>query len=277
MVASQICGRFPGSRPSTNGGRASQHCAYAAGSLSDDIFERDTGVGYTRSVTRPGVPIRGWFITIEGPEGAGKTTQAAALAKHLVDRGHDVHLTREPGGTWLGERVREVLLARTDSTAPTDPLTDALLFNAARRQLVTEVIEPTLTAGRSILCARFADSTLAYQGHGAGVPLETLRALEAAATDGLAPDLTILLDLAPEDGLARVAPGDVTRFEAEFDLDFHRRVRAGFLALAAAEPRRFAVIDASRPADIVARDVAAAADRLVASDEPKPAGARTTG
>ena len=277
MVASQICGRFPGSRPSTSGGRASQHRAYATGSLSDDIFERDTGVGYTRSVTRPGVPIRGWFITIEGPEGAGKTTQAAALAKHLVDRGHDVHLTREPGGTWLGERLREVLLARTDSTAPTDPLTDALLFNAARRQLVTEVLEPTLTAGRSILCARFADSTLAYQGYGAGVPLETLRELEAAATDGLAPDLTILLDLAPEEGLARVAPGDVTRFEAEFDLDFHRRVRAGFLALAAAEPRRFAVIDASRPTAVVARDVAATTDRLVRSDEPKPADARTTG
>jgi len=130
------------------------------------------------------VPIRGWFITIEGPEGAGKTTQAAALGKHLAGRGLDIHVTREPGGTWLGERLREVLLARTDSAAPTDPLTDALLFNAARRQLVTEVIEPALTAGRSILCARFADSTLAYQGYGAGVPLETLRALEAAGYDG---------------------------------------------------------------------------------------------
>lgn len=268
--------QVPRSRPSTDGGRASRHRAYAAGSLADDIFERDRVVGYTRSVTRPGVPVRGWFITIEGPEGAGKTTQAAALGKHLVGRGLDVHVTREPGGTWLGERLREVLLARTDSAAPTDPLTDALLFNAARRQLVTEVIEPTLTAGRSILCARFADSTLAYQGYGAGVPLEALRALEATATDGLAPDLTILLDLAPEEGLARVAPGDVTRFEAEFDLAFHRRVRAGFLALAAAEPRRFAVVDASRPAEVVARDVAVAGDRLVGSDEPKPAGVRTT-
>lgn len=230
-----------------------------------------------RGVTRPGTPKRGWFITIEGPEGAGKTTQAAALAGHLADVGLDVHVTREPGGTWLGERLREVLLARTDSVAPTDPLTDALLFNAARRQLVTEVVRPSLDAGRTILCARFADSTLAYQGYGAGVPLERLRALEAAATDGLKPDLTILLDLAVEDGLARKAPGDMTRFEAEFDIAFHRRVRDGFLALAAADPGRFAVVDASRPAGDVALATAAAVDRLVRSDEPNPAAVRTNG
>ncbi len=210
------------------------------------------------------MPRRGWFITIEGPDGAGKTTQAAALAKHLADVGLDVHVTREPGGTWLGERLREILLARTDSAAPTDPLTDALLFNAARRQLVTEVVRPALAAGRTIVCARFADSTLAYQGYGAGVSLERLRALEAASTDGLRPDLTILLDVTVEDGLARKAPGDVTRFEAEFDLAFHRRVRDGFLALAAAEPARFAVVDAGRPAGDVALAAAAAADRLVA-------------
>ena len=173
--------------------------------------DRARTVGYTRDVIRPGTPARGWFITLEGPEGAGKTTQAAALAAHLAARGVDVHLTREPGGTWLGERLREVLLARTASDAPapsaaTDPMTDALLFNAARRQLVTEVIRPALEAGRSVLCARFADSTLAYQGYGAGVELDRLRALEAAATDGLRPDLTILLDLPVEAGLARVAP-----------------------------------------------------------------------
>src|SRR6476659_9052266 len=164
-----------------------------------------TPVGYTRAVSDPGTPIRGWFITIEGPEGAGKTTQTTALAGHLEGRGVDVHVTREPGGTWLGERLREVLLARTDPVSPTDPLTDAFLFNAARRQLVTEVIRPALDAGRSIVCARFADSTLAYQGYGAGVPLETLRALEAIATDGLTPDLTIVLDLPVETGLARKA------------------------------------------------------------------------
>jgi len=225
-------------------------------------------------VNRPGTP-RGWFITIEGPEGSGKTTQAAALADHLTGLGLDIHLTREPGGTWLGERLREVLLARTGSTVPTDPMTDAFLFNAARRQLVTEVIRPALAAGRTVVCARFADSTLAYQGFGAGLPLERLRELEGAATDGLKPDLTILLDVAVEDGLARVAPGDVTRFEAEFDLAFHRRVRDGFLALAAAEPGRFAVVDASGPADDVARAVIAAAGRLVEAGEPKPLRTRT--
>ena len=225
-------------------------------------------------MNRPGTP-RGWFITIEGPEGSGKTTQAAALADHLLGLGLDVHLTREPGGTWLGERVREVLLARTGSTAPTDPMTDAFLFNAARRQLVTEVIRPAIAAGRTVVCARFADSTLAYQGFGAGLPLERLRELETAATDGLNPDLTILLDLPVEDGLARKAPGDVTRFEAEFDLAFHRRVRDGFLALAAAEPGRFVVVDAAGPTDDVARAVTAAAARVVDAGEPKSLHTRT--
>ena len=234
-------------------------------------------VGYTPGVIRPGRPARGWFITLEGPEGAGKTTQAEALVAHLAARGIDAHLTREPGGTWLGERLREVLLARTPSAAPTDPVTDALLFNAARRQLVTEVIRPALEAGRSVLCARYADSTLAYQGYGAGVPLDRLRALEIAATDGLRPDLTVLLDLPVEAGLARVAPGDVTRFEAEFDLAFHRRVRDGFLALADAEPDRFVVIDATQPADVVAAEVATATDRLLGGGEPKRSTVRTSG
>ena len=218
---------------------------------------------------------RGWFITVEGPDGAGKTTQADALAAHLREGGLDVLLTREPGGTWLGERVRDIVLARTDAAAPIDPLTDALLFDAARRQLVVEVVRPALAAGRSVVCARFADSTLAYQGYGAGVPLDRLLALEAAATDGLVPDLTILLDLPVEAGLARKAPGEVTRFEAEFDLPFHRRVRSGFLALAAAAPERFEVVDASRSPGDVADAVRAAADRLVGSGEPNPSLART--
>ncbi|MEP6638831.1 MAG: dTMP kinase [Chloroflexota bacterium] len=228
-------------------------------------------------MSRTGTPADSWFITIEGPEGAGKTTQAAALATHLASVGLAVHVTREPGGTWLGERLRDLLLARTDSAAPTDPLTDAFLFNAARRQLVTEVVRPALETGRTVVCARFADSTLAYQGHGAGVDLDLLRALAAAATDGLTPDLTILLDVPIEEGLGRKAPGDVTRFEAEFDLAFHRRVRDGFLALAAAEPERFALIDARRPVGEVAADAAAAVDRLVRASEPKPSAVRTLG
>jgi dTMP kinase len=218
----------------------------------------------------------GRFITIEGPDGAGKTTQAERLAAHLRELGHDVLLTREPGGTWLGERVRELLLARTDAATGMDPVTDAILFNAARRQLVIDVIEPALARGRTVVCARYADSTLAYQGFGGGVPLDRLRALQALATDGLEPDLTLLLDLPVEAGLRRKAPGDVTRFEAEFDLAFHRRVREGFLALAVASPSRFVVIDASRPPDEVATAVNTAVDRLARPGEPKGAPARTT-
>lgn len=219
----------------------------------------------------------GTFITIDGPDGGGKTTQAQRLRDHLVARGHPVVLTREPGGTWLGERLREVLLARTSAAAaPTDPLTDALLFNAARRQIVDEVIRPALESGTTVICARFADSTLAYQGYGAGVPLERLRVLAEIATDGLTPDLTILLDVPVEAGLARKAPGDVTRFEAEFDLDFHGRVRDGFLAIARAEPGRVAVIDATASKDEVAASIAALADdRLGLRIEPKPARVRS--
>ncbi len=232
-------------------------------------------LGYTRAVTSPGSPTRGRFITIEGPEGSGKTTQAERLAAVLRASGETVHLTREPGGTWLGERLREILLARTGSAARTDPLTDAFLFDAARRQLVTEIIRPLLDAGTTVVCARFADSTLAYQGYGAGVDLVDLRSLEAIATDGLVPDLTILLDLPVEAGLARKAPGDITRFEAEFDLAFHRRVRDGFLALAVASPGRFVMVDASQAADAVAAAVVRAVDRMQSRSEPKPLPERT--
>ncbi len=230
-------------------------------------------------MTGPADPAkRGWFITIEGPEGGGKTTQAERLRAHLAATGRPVHLTREPGGTWLGERVRDVLLARTGDAAgaATDPLTDAFLFNAARRQLVSEVIRPALAAGTTVLCARYADSTLAYQGYGAGVPLDRLRALADVATDGLTPDLTIVLDLPVEAGLARKAPDDVTRFEAEYDLAFHRRVRDGFLALAVQEPGRFVVVDATRPIDDVASAVVTAVDTRLPADEPESVGLRTT-
>jgi len=214
----------------------------------------------------PGSPSpvrRASFVTFEGPEGAGKTSQLDRAARHLEAHGLDVLVTREPGGTWLGERLREVLLARTGSNVPTDATTDAILFNATRRQLVTEVIRPALAAGRWVLCARYADSTLAYQGFGAGVPLERLLLLQETATDGLTPDLTILLDVPPEIGLARKAPGDVTRFEAEFDVAFHRRVRAGFLTLAASEPDRFAVVDAAVAEAEVATTIQAILDAFV--------------
>jgi dTMP kinase len=221
-------------------------------------------------------PLRGSFITIDGPEGGGKTTQAQRLAAHLIDRGIPTHVTREPGGTWLGERIRELLLERTGSPAPTDPLADALLFNAARRQLVREVIRPSLESGTTVICARYTDSTLAYQGHGAGIDLGRLRMLSATATDDLRPDLTIMLDLPVDVGLARKAPGDVTRFEAEYDIAFHRRVRDGFLAIAAAEPDRVVVIDATGSVDEVATAVADAVDRRSLLGEPSGRHVRTS-
>jgi dTMP kinase len=210
-----------------------------------------------RSRMPPLPPRNGHFITLEGPEGAGKTLQAQRLVKELEARALPTILTREPGGTKLGDSLRDLLLASGGGRI--SPRADALLFNAARAQLVSEVIGPALDAGEIVVCARFADSTLAYQGHGAGLPLDDLRQLADVATGGLAPDRTILLDVDPEVGLSRKADADRTRFEASFDLDFHRRVRSGFLELAAAEPDRFVVLDAARTADAVFADVLAAA------------------
>ena len=204
----------------------------------------------------------GLFITLEGPEGAGKTLQAERLADALKADGHAVRLTREPGGTRLGEQIRSIVLAATQGGGAIEPVADALLFNAARAQLVAEVIRPALAAGEIVICARFADSTLAYQGYGAGVPLEDLRAVEEAATGGLVPDLTILLDVPPEVGLARKADASRNRFEAAFDLEFHRRVRDGFLDLARQQPERWRVIDATRDADAVFDDVRGATTEL---------------
>jgi dTMP kinase len=231
-------------------------------------------------VTRPvAADGRGRFITFEGPEGAGKTTQAARLEATLRARGVPVLATREPGGTALGERIREVLLAPSGEAI--DPLADALLFNAARRQLVAEVIEPALAAGTTVICARFADSTRAYQGYGGGLPLAELDRLEAVATGGLRPDRTILLDLPVEIGLARKAPDDRTRFETSFDLSFHQRVRNGFMAMAAAEATRFVVIDASGDPDDIARRALRAVDPLfptaTPADEPNADSLRIPG
>jgi dTMP kinase len=204
--------------------------------------------------------VRGTFVTLEGPEGAGKTVIAKRLVGELERRGREVVSTREPGGTRLGERLRSILLSQRadEGAAPVDARADALLFNAARAQLVVEVIRPALDRGSMVLCARFTDSTLAYQGYGAGLSVEQLRAVAEIATGGLVPDLTVLLDVPPTVGLGRKRGASRNRFEASFDLAFHERVRAGFLALAAAEPARFRVIDSARPIDAVAADVIAA-------------------
>jgi dTMP kinase len=219
-------------------------------------------------VTGPVAPReRGRFITFEGPEGSGKTTQAGRLADALRMRGLPIVATREPGGTVLGERIRDLLL---DPGASIDPLADALLFNAARRQLVADVIEPALAAGSIVVCARFADSTRAYQGYGGGLPLAELDRLEVVATGGLRPDRTILLDVPVELGLARKSPADQTRFETGFDLAFHQRVRNGFLAMAVAEPSRFVVLDARADADEVARRVLRAVEPILGLDRDGP-------
>jgi dTMP kinase len=194
----------------------------------------------------------GFFITFEGPEGAGKSTQLTRLAARLKARGVAHTVTREPGGTGLGTRVREVLL---DPALSIDPLPEFLLYSASRAQLVREVLRPALARGEVVLCDRYADSSRAYQGGGRGLDGEFLAALTREVTGGLTPDLTVLLDLDPGVGLARAAArGQPDRLERA-DLAFHQRVRAGFLALAAREPGRFVVLDAGRDADALAQDI----------------------
>ena len=197
----------------------------------------------------------GLFISFEGPEGSGKTTQVRLLAAWLGERGHDVLLTREPGGTRIGDAVRALLL--DPAGIEMRPQTEILLFSAARAQLVGEVIRPRLAGGTVVLCDRFADSTLAYQGYGREQSLDTLRQITAFATGDLTPDLTICLDLPVSEGLRRKRGDDElewNRMERE-PIEFHERVRKGLLALAAAEPERWRVVDAARPAEEIQAEI----------------------
>ncbi|GAB4484259.1 MAG: dTMP kinase [Anaerolineales bacterium] len=185
------------------------------------------------------------FISLEGPEGAGKTSHIPALVAFLRERGLQVFATREPGGTSIGEQIREVLgnLKNTEM----NPRTEILLFQAARAQIVEEVLRPRLAAGEVVICDRYADSTLAYQGYGHRMDLAELRRVVTFATGGLTPALTILLDLDVETGLQRKArQQEWNRLDA-YTVDFHRRVRAGYLELAAQEPARWKIIDAAQP------------------------------
>ena len=204
---------------------------------------------------------RGVLITLEGGEGAGKTTQAEALAGLLHDEGYEVLLTREPAGTDLGSLIKEAFerLAAPGEAAGVTPPAELLLFEAARAQHVEEVIRPALDRGEVVLCDRFSDSTLAYQGYGRGLSLDHIRACNHIANGGLVPHLTLLLDVPPEVGLARAErrpneklgqeePGDAIGRQS---LQFHRRVREGFLALAQREPGRIQVLDAGQPAEAV--------------------------
>jgi dTMP kinase len=187
--------------------------------------------------------MSGWFVTFEGVDGSGKSTQLARVAARLAALGLDPVLTREPGGTPLAEGIRAVLL---DPAGRPGPLAEAHLIEAARVDLVAHVIAPALAAGRMVLCDRHADSTIAYQGFGRGLDVEMLRSWNRAATSGLTPDLTLLYDLDPAAGLERraAAAEGSNRIDRE-PLDFHLRVRRGFLDLARHEPDRIVVIDAS--------------------------------
>lgn len=202
-------------------------------------------------------PGRGRFITLEGGEGAGKSTQARRLAEALAARGVDCLLTREPGGSPGAEEIRALLV--NGEPGRWSPTTEALLLTAARRDHLERTVQPALAAGRWVVCDRFSDSTLAYQGYGAGLPLDDLRALFRLALGGFRPDLTLVFDLPVDVGLARAAAraGGEDRFE-RMGRDFHQRLRDGFLAIAAAEPERCAVIDAGADVDAVTVDVLAA-------------------
>jgi dTMP kinase len=194
----------------------------------------------------PAGHARGRFITLEGPEGSGKTTAARHLAEWLRSRGTATVLTHEPGGTPLGEEVRRIVLHMRGMSDDLDPRADALLYAAARAQHVSRVIRPALDRGEWVVCARFLDSSLAYQGAGYGNDGDEMRRLQAFATGGLVPDLTLLLDVPVEVGLERTRRrAEWNRFEDTEGVAFFERVRAAYLLMAAAEPLRYRVIDGS--------------------------------
>jgi dTMP kinase len=200
----------------------------------------------------------GKFITFEGGEGAGKTTQTALLQKRLGERGIEVVVTREPGGTPRAEAIRKVLLS--GAVKNYGPLAEALLFYVARDSHLELIIRPALARGRWVICDRFFDSTRAYQGAAGGVSVASLHAMERVVVGATRPDFTLILDLPPEEGLQRAiartveAGGEADRFE-KMNLKFHERLRQEFLDIAAAEPWRCVVIDASQPAEAVAREI----------------------
>ncbi len=186
---------------------------------------------------------RGSFITLEGPEGAGKTTQVRLLSKQLDSLEIPHVVTRDPGGTPLGKQIRRILL---NPENPVQPITELLLYQADRAQHVAEIIKPALEEGKLVICDRYIDSTIAYQGYGRGIDFALIDELNQIATGGLMPELTILFDIESSDGLARLHPGGHDRLEREA-IEFHLKVRKGYLELAARYPERWKVLDASKP------------------------------
>jgi dTMP kinase len=204
----------------------------------------------------------GLFITFEGGEGCGKSTHSRLLLNKLQEQNVPAVLTHEPGGTALGNELRNLLKRRRGS--PISPQAELFLLAASRAQLVAEVIGPALEAGRVVICDRFAHSTMVYQGYGRGLDFTAIKMVNNMATRHLSPDLIILLDISPEQGLARKRSLK-DRFELE-DLSFHRRVREGYIKMAAAEPDRWLVIDASQPKAQVAQIIWDSVSRLLPSN-----------
>jgi dTMP kinase len=236
---------------------------------------------------------RGVFVTFEGGEGSGKSTQSALLKEALEARGRRVIRLREPGGTKLGEDLRQVLL----NSPGIDRTTELLLFLAARAELVAKTIRPALRDGIDVVCDRFIDSTAAYQGYGRGIDLDLIRALNKTAIGDAVPDLTVLLDIEPDKGLSRVSRGSggdaiEGHWQAELsfpenegikgkrvggrDMAFHKTVRAGYRALAEAEPQRWLVLDATRPATELSEAILRRVDDLVAAQQPRRRARATT-
>jgi len=206
------------------------------------------------------------FVTLEGPDGCGKTVQSKRLAEHLRSEGLNVVMTREPGGTEIGDQIRQVIMSLENRQM--DPRTEFLLFSASRAQLVKEVIRPHLEAGGVIVSDRFYDSSFAYQGYGHGLPLDELRAITAFATGGLVPDLTLLIDLPAKAGLARrKTGGNWNRMDA-YDLAFHQRVRTAYRTMAQTESERWRTVDGDQSPDSVQAALQAAVEAFVAQRSP---------
>jgi dTMP kinase len=204
----------------------------------------------------------GLFITVEGVEGSGKSTQCRRLVERLSARDLDVVLTSEPDGTALGSAIRRLF----ETESPPTPLTQVFLFMAARQQHVAQVVRPALARGLIVISDRYADATVAYQGYGQGVDLETIHELNALATGGLRPDLTLVLDLDPAVGMARIGGRSLDAFE-RMDLPFHRRVRDGYLEIARTERRRVVVLPADQDAAVLSDAMLAAVDELLGARE----------
>lgn len=199
----------------------------------------------------------GFFITLEGPDGSGKSTQARLLCEYLKERGENVVLTREPGGTKIGEQIREII--HSHRNAEMAATTECLLYNAARAQIVAEIIRPALAEGKIVISDRYADSTLAYQGYGRQLPLEYVRSAIQFATGGLVPDLTFYIDVSVEDGIARRVNGqqrgeELNRMDAQ-SREFYERARDGYERLMRAEPSRWRRVNGAQPIERVQSDL----------------------